>query len=425
MIVLILVFRLVIGEQMIDVLGPEKRRRRTTQEKIAIVQQSFEPGMTVSLVARQHGVAASQLFLWRKQYQEGSLTAVAAGEQVVPASELAAAMKQIKELQRLLGKKTMENELLKEAVEYGRGKKVDSARALIARGWGVSLVSRCLRVSRAQLHVILRRTDDWMDGRRSRHTDDTDVLLRIHHVIGELPTYGYRRVWALLRRQAELDGMPAINAKRVYRIMRQNALLLERKPAVPPSKRAHTGRVAVKESNQRWCSDGFEFRCDNGEKLRVTFALDCCDREALHWAVTTGGFNSETVQDVMLGAVERRFGNELPASPVEWLTDNGSCYRANETRQFARMLLGLEPKSTAVRSPESNGIAESFVKTIKRDYISVMPKPDGLTAAKNLAEAFEHYNEWHPHSALGYRSPREYLRQQASNGLSDNRCLEI
>ncbi|MBO9158103.1 MAG: IS3 family transposase [Escherichia coli] len=409
---------------MIDVLGPEKRRRRTTQEKIAIVQQSFEPGMTVSLVARQHGVAASQLFLWRKQYQEGSLTAVAAGEQVVPASELAAAMKQIKELQRLLGKKTMENELLKEAVEYGRGKKVDSARALIARGWGVSLVSRCLRVSRAQLHVILRRTDDWMDGRRSRHTDDTDVLLRIHHVIGELPTYGYRRVWALLRRQAELDGMPAINAKRVYRIMRQNALLLERKPAVPPSKRAHTGRVAVKESNQRWCSDGFEFRCDNGEKLRVTFALDCCDREALYWAVTTGDFNSETVQDVMLGAVERRFGNDLPSSPVEWLTDNGSCYRANETRQFARML-GLEPKNTAVRSPESNGIAESFVKTIKRDYISIMPKPDGLTAAKNLAEAFEHYNEWHPHSALGYRSPREYLRQRACNGLSDNRCLEI
>ena len=54
---------------MIDVLGPEKRRRRTTQEKIAIVQQSFEPGMTVSLVARQHGVATSQLFLWRKQYR--------------------------------------------------------------------------------------------------------------------------------------------------------------------------------------------------------------------------------------------------------------------------------------------------------------------------------------------------------------------
>ncbi|ENB6578925.1 IS3 family transposase [Escherichia coli] len=409
---------------MIDVLGPEKRRRRSVQEKIAIVQQSFEPGMTVSLVARQHGVAASQLFLWRKQYQEGSLTAVAAGEQVVPASELASAMKQIKELQRLLGKKTMENELLKEAVEYGRPKKVDSARALVAGGWRISLVSRCLRVSRAQQHAMARRSKNWQDRRRTRKPDDTDALSRIHTVIGDLPTYGYRRVWALLRRQSETDDMAVINAKRVYRIMRQNALLLERKPTIPPSKRAHTGKVAVGESNQRWCSDGFEFNCDNGEKLRVTFALDCCDREALHWAASNGGYDSETVQDVMLGAVERRFGSSLPASPVEWLTDNGSAYRSHQTRQFARMV-GLEPKHTAVRSPESNGMAESFVKTMKRDYISIMPKPDGLTVVKNLAEAFEHYNEWHPHSALGYRSPREYLRRRTSNRLSDKKCMEI
>ncbi|MDQ4429072.1 IS3 family transposase [Yokenella regensburgei] len=409
---------------MIDVLGPEKRRRRSVQEKIAIVQQSFEPGMTVSLVARQHGVAASQLFLWRKQYQEGSLTAVAAGEQVVPASELASAMKQIKELQRLLGKKTMENELLKEAVEYGRPKKVDSARALVAGGWRISLVSRCLRVSRAQLHTMARRSKDWQDRRLKHKPDDTEALARIHVVIGDLPIYGYRRVWALLRRQSETDDMAVINAKRVYRIMRQNALLLERKPEIPPSKRAHTGKVAVGESNQRWCSDGFEFSCDNGEKLRVTFALDCCDREALHWAASTGGYDSETVQGVMLGAVERRFGNSLPTSPVEWLTDNGSAYRSYQTRQFGRMV-GLEPKHTAVRSPESNGMAESFVKTMKRDYISIMPKPDGLTAVKNLAEAFEHYNEWHPHSALGYRSPREYLRRRTSNGLSDKKCMEI
>ncbi|WP_139061315.1 integrase core domain-containing protein, partial [Shigella sonnei] len=64
-------------------------------------------------------------------------------------------------------------------------------------------------------------------------------------------------------------------------------------------------------------------------------------------------------------------------------------------------------------------------KNNERVYLMCLPIPVGLTAAKNLAEAFEHYNEWHPHSALGYRSPREYLRQQASNGLSDNRCLEI
>lgn len=78
--------------------------------------------MTVSLVARQHGVAGSQLFLWRKQYQEGSLTAVAAGEQVVPASELVAAMKHIKELQRLLGKKRWKMNSLKKPLNMGEQK---------------------------------------------------------------------------------------------------------------------------------------------------------------------------------------------------------------------------------------------------------------------------------------------------------------
>lgn len=154
-------------------------------------------------------------------------------------------------------------------------KKVDSARALVARGWRISLVSRCFLVSRAQLHAMARRSKDWQERRGKRKSDDTEALDRICTVIGDLPTYGYRRVWALLRRQSETDDMTVINAKRVYRIMRQNALLLERKPATPPSKRAHTGKVAVGEIYQRWCSDGFEFSCDNGEKLRVTFAPDC------------------------------------------------------------------------------------------------------------------------------------------------------
>jgi transposase len=107
-----------------DVLtGPERRRRWTAEQKMAMVRESFEPGKTVSLVARQHGVNPNQLFHWRKLYQGGSLSAVKAGEEVVPASELADALKQIRELQRMLGKKVVENEILREAVEYGRAKK--------------------------------------------------------------------------------------------------------------------------------------------------------------------------------------------------------------------------------------------------------------------------------------------------------------
>ncbi|TDS70435.1 transposase [Comamonas sp. JUb58] len=106
----------------VEVLGPQRRRRWSPQEKLALVQQSYEPGYSVSLVARQHGINANQLFLWRKQHQQGALTQLAAGESTVPAAQLADALRQIRELQRLLGKKTMEAEILKEAVEWGRSK---------------------------------------------------------------------------------------------------------------------------------------------------------------------------------------------------------------------------------------------------------------------------------------------------------------
>lgn len=105
------------------VLGPERRRRWSVEQKLAMVRESFEPGQTVSLVARRHGINPNQLFHWRKLHQDGGLSAVSAGEAVVPASELAEAMKQIRELQRLLGKKTMEAEILREAVEVARSRK--------------------------------------------------------------------------------------------------------------------------------------------------------------------------------------------------------------------------------------------------------------------------------------------------------------
>lgn len=77
-----------------------------------------------------------------------------------------------------------------------------------------------------------------------------------------------------------------MNAKRVYRVMSENGLLLlHDKPQCP--RREYNGKVAVAESDLRWCSDGFEFGCDDGEKLRVTFALDCCDRETIDWAAST------------------------------------------------------------------------------------------------------------------------------------------
>jgi len=112
------------------IMRDQRRRRWSLAEKAALVRRSYEPGMSVSLVARQEGVAASLLFQWRKLERQGALTAVSAGEAVVPASELAAARAEIAKLQRVLGKKTLENEILKEAVEYAAEKNVWSASHL-------------------------------------------------------------------------------------------------------------------------------------------------------------------------------------------------------------------------------------------------------------------------------------------------------
>ncbi len=284
-------------------------------------------------------------------------------------------------------------------------------------------VSEVLGVARSNLQVRVHRSADWTDRRRHRRPrDDGELVTEIMAEIAALPSYGYRRAWTLVNRCRTQAGRRRVNHKRVYRVMRDYHLLLTRHTGRPLDTRSHDGRIAVPESDRRWCSDGFEIACDNRERVRVAFALDCCDREAMSWVATTGGITGEMVRDLMVEAVEARFGPELPIQLIEWLTDNGSPYIARDTRSFAREI-GLEPVTTAIQSPQSNGMAEAFVKTFKRDYADRMDRRDGPTVMRQLGPAFEHYNEVHPHSALTMMSPRLFRRQRVQ--LSSTGCPEI
>jgi putative transposase len=271
----------------------------------------------------------------------------------------------------------------------------------------VSAVATTLGLARSTVTARLTPAEPRRRGRPPQRDDD--LLARIKAVIADMPTYGYRRVHAILRRAAEQgDGPPAPNHKRVWRVMKQHGLLLQRHAG--GEERRHDGRIAVAERNRRWCSDGFEVGCDNGERVRVAFALDCCDREAMSFIATTGGIAGEHIRDLMVAAIEHRFGavDQLP-SVIEWLSDNGSCYIARDTRRFARGI-GLEPRTTPLESPQSNGMAEAFVRTFKRDYVRVNPIPNAKTLMSMLPAWFDHYNQVHPHKALRYRSPAEFIR---------------
>jgi len=106
--------------------SPERRRRWAPADKKAMVYETYEPGMTVSSVARKHGISPAQLFNWRRSLEEGALAGVGSEEKVVPISEVKKLEERIRRLERLLGQKTEETEILKEMIKIGREKKLIS-----------------------------------------------------------------------------------------------------------------------------------------------------------------------------------------------------------------------------------------------------------------------------------------------------------
>ena len=271
-------------------------------------------------------------------------------------------------------------------------------------------VAEALGVSRSNL---AERTQGEAAARGSYvKAADEALLPLIRRFVDERPTYGYRRITALVNRERATQGLSPANRKRIHRIMQRNAMLLQRHTGRREG-RLHNGKVMVMCSNLRWCSDGLEFTCWNGDVVRMAFIIDAFDREIITWAAVCGaGISGSDVRDMMLDAVEKRFGAVRAPHPIEHLSDNGSPYTAKQTRDFAAAL-NLIPCFTPVKSPESNGMSEAFVKTLKRDYVRISPLPDAKTALRQIAGWIDDYNEIHPHSALRMRSPREFIRAQA------------
>ena len=108
----------------------ERRRYWSARQKQAMVEEAEQPGNSISSVARKYEIHPNQLFKWRRLTHEGALVAVGREERVVPESEANKLRAQIRELQRLLGKKTMEVEILKDAIEIAREKKLISRSPL-------------------------------------------------------------------------------------------------------------------------------------------------------------------------------------------------------------------------------------------------------------------------------------------------------
>lgn len=268
-------------------------------------------------------------------------------------------------------------------------------------------VARVLDVSRSNLTQQIG-TDERPNRIRYSKADDTWILPIIQEITDKRPTYGYRRVTQLLNLELKRQGKMTINHKRVYRIMRTASLLLQRHTGKP--NRTHDGKIITLYSDTRWCSDAFAIQCWNAERVHVAFSLDTCDREVIRYIASTIGVDGAMVRDLMIESVESRFGVPVAPKRIQWLTDNGPAYIANDTVETARRL-NLEPCTTPSYSPESNGMAEAFVKTFKRDYVWSADLSSAVTVMGQLEKWFEDYNENAPHKGLKMLSPRQFRRE--------------
>lgn len=287
---------------------------------------------------------------------------------------------------------------------------MDVARELVRRGrYRISRIATVLNVSRSNLYEHPRPRP-----KRYRRRDDGEVRGEILNQLKARETYGYKRTTGILNRERRKSGLKPYNKKRIYRVMDMNKLLVPKRRL--KTERPHTGKVMTIMSNLRWCSDILQINCWSGEKVFVAFSLDCHDRESMAHVAYARPLTHRDIIELIDRTMVSRFGEwaDKLEIPVQWLSDQGPQYIAYETKNYAREW-GLVPITTPSYSPESNGMAEAFVKTFKRDYVYVSDLWTAESVLRQVPGWFADYNENHPHSALKFMSPLEYRKQALSS----------
>jgi len=261
----------------------------------------------------------------------------------------------------------------------------------------VSLVCRAVEVPRSWFYY--RRTPR----RRTEGCRRPDVEAAIQQILVERPaTYGYRRILGMLARR----GIHA-NWKTVWRILQRRGWLSSTRQRTRRPGRLHEGRVSVPEPNRRWASDITSIKTWNGEKGRLAVIVDCADRSVVAWRWARR-MPSQALQEMVREAVFRRFGTDrAQARGLEFLSDNGPEYACKRLRTVLQGF-GMVVCRTPYRSPESNGLAEAFFGSFKRDYVYQGELESVEEVGRKLPRWIQDYNAVAPHSALGMKSPAQF-----------------
>ena len=258
---------------------------------------------------------------------------------------------------------------------------------------------RVLRVARSTLH-------------RKAATKNTSpqlaeaLVTKLHTLIQTHPTYGYRRLWALLRYR---EGV-MVNRKAVYRALRIKQWLVHQRVRTPRP-RAQRLRSRSLASNQRWAMDVTHIPCGEDGWGHLTAVIDCHDREIIGYEFALRGRAKEAERAIETACLAR-FGTLRPGgTPPVLRSDNGLIFQSRRFRQACRDYR-LQQEFITPYTPEQNGLIERFFRSLKEECVWQQHFESFEEARQHITQWVRWYNEERPHQALRYRSPRQFRQEQ-------------
>jgi len=236
--------------------------------------------------------------------------------------------------------------------------------------------------------------------------DSTELESKLQLLIQEHPTYGCRRLWALLRYRLGIR----VNRSRIYRILKARRWLVHQRPCTPRP-RVHGSVSKTAQSNRRWATDVTHVACSRDGWAHLVAVIDCHDRELIGWEFALRGRAKEAERAIEEACI-RRFGTLRPVGRAPVIrSDNGLIFQSQRFRAACRDYR-LSQEFITPHTPEQNGIIERFFRSLKEECTWQF-KFDSFLEAKNaIAQWIEWYNVGRPHQSLGYKSPKEYRAQE-------------
>ena len=235
---------------------------------------------------------------------------------------------------------------------------------------------------------------------------DEALARQIRALIKAHPTYGYRRIWALLRRRIGL----AINKKKVYRLMKLKGWLVHQR-ITTPRPRVHRRKSIASRSNQRWAMDITPVDCGRDGWGHLVAVIDCHDREIVGWEFALRG-RAKEAERALEQACVARFGTlRLTEQGPVIRSDNGLVFQSRRFRAACRFYR-LEQEYITPYTPEQNGLIERLFRSFKEECVWQHRFQSFDQARHIIARWIEGYNARRPHQALGYLSPAQYRAQQ-------------